>query len=157
VSQKSTLEMQTRFTKSKVDYLVDEEKFIKDIPPRRPDGNYLVIASPVYRKGKASLPIKSLVVLARVAMPIPGLPGALPSVTLNWHGHRIRGIDRETRHDNPDGSYILGWHEHLWSPQYGDSLVRSAPEPKHKDMLGILEEGLQRWNIKVLKQQLELG
>src|SRR5579872_837887 len=149
--------MQTRFTKSKVDYLVDEEKFIKDIPPRRPDGNYLVIASPVYRKGKASLPIKSLVVLARVAMPIPGLPGALPSVTLNWHGHRIRGIDRETRHDNPDGSYILGWHEHLWSPQYGDSLVRSAPEPKHKDMLGILEEGLQRWNIKVLKQQLELG
>lgn len=146
----------TRFTKADVEYLVDEEKFIKDIPPRGIDGNYLVISSPVYRKGEAQ-PIKALVLLARVAMPIPGLPGALPSVALTWHGHRIRGIDRENRHDNPDGSTVFGWHEHLWSVEFMDSLVRGCPEPKHKDMQGILKEGLKRWNIRVVKEQLELG
>jgi hypothetical protein len=149
--------MRKRFTKDQVDYLVAEEKVIKDIPPRRSDGNYLVIVMPIYRKAKADLLITSLEILARVATPIPGLPGALPSVALNWHGHRIRGIDREARHDNPDGSEVFGWHEHIWMPQYGDSLVRPFPEPKRKDMLGILKEGLGRWNIKVIKQQLELG
>lgn len=150
--------MQKRFTKDQVDYLVAEEKFIKDIPPRVTDGNYQVITAPVYRKGEANLPIISLRVLVRVAMPVPSVPRALPSVALNWHGHRIRGLDKETRHDNPDGSRVLGWHEHLWLPEYddADSLVRSIAEPKHKDMLGLLKEGLRRWNIAVLKEQFEV-
>jgi hypothetical protein len=145
----------TRFTKAEVEYLVGEEKFIKDIPPRGLDGNYQVIVAPVYRKGQTQ-PVKALVVLARVATPIPGLPGAMPSVALTWHGHRIRGIDRETRHDNPDGSSVAGWHEHLWSAEYLDSLVRACPEPKHKDMLGILKDGLKHWNIRIAKEQMEL-
>jgi hypothetical protein len=151
--------MQKRFTKDQVDYLVAEEKFIKDIPPRATIGNYLVITAPVYRKGQANLPIKSLSVEARVAMPVPGIPRALPSVALNWHGHRVRGLDRETWHDNPDGSQVFGWHEHLWLPEYddADSLVRAIPEPKNKDMLGLLKEGLRRWNITVLKEQIEVG
>jgi hypothetical protein len=151
--------MDKRFTKDKVDYLVAEGKFIKDIPPRQTIGNYLVITAPVYRKGEVSLPIKALTVIARVALTVPGIPAALPSVALTWHGHRIRGIDKEGWHDNPDGSKVFGWHEHLWLPEYDmpDSWVRSIPEPMHKDMQGLLKEGLQRWNITVAKEQLEVG
>jgi len=148
--------MQLRFTKHEVDYLVGDEKFVKEILPVQKIGNYYVILLPIYRKGEAQ-PIKALAIEARVAVSIPGLPAAIPSVALNWHGHRIRGIDRETRHDNPDGSpCVYGWHEHIWSEKYKDDCVRAFPEPKHKDLRGILREGLRRWNVKVFREQMEV-
>jgi hypothetical protein len=147
--------MQSRFTKAEVDYVLAENKVIKDIPPPVVDGNYRVIKAGVYRKSNLTSPIKSLSVMARVALPVAGVPAALPSVALNWHGIRIRGIDHATRHDNPGGAFIQGWHEHLWSPEHGDAQVRAVPQPKHRDLRGILKEGLKRWNITVLKEQLE--
>ena len=155
MSNKSTQEMRKQFTKAQVDYLIAEDKYVKDIPPITTDGNYKVIVAIVCRKGDKN-PGKSLVVNARVSIPVPGIPAQLPGVALYWNGHRIRGIDREPWHDNPDGSKVLGWHEHLWSPEYEDSLVRSISEPKHKDMQGILKEALKRWNIKILKEQMDL-
>jgi len=145
------------FTKAEVDYLVDEQKFIKEVPSIVEHGNYSMMRAQVYRKvNKSYVPIKGLFVIARVAIPIPGVPSAIPSAALEWAGRRIRGIDKETRHDNPDGGSVYGWHSHIWSPEHEDSCVVSTPEPKHKDMRGILKAGLKKWNIFVIEEQLEV-
>jgi hypothetical protein len=102
------------------------------------------------------VPIKGLIVEASVAIPPPGIPPGIPSVALSYHGYRIRGIDRELRHDNPDGTMVEGWHKHLYSVDYGDSFVIATREPKRKDLRGVFKEGLDRWSISVRKQQLEV-
>jgi hypothetical protein len=148
--------MQRRFTKAEVDYLVAEQKLVKDVPPIETDGNYRVIVADVYRKGDLRAPVPSLVVMVRVPISIPGVPAGIPGAALRWHGHRIRGLDRETRHDNPDGTIVRGWHEHLWTPEFGDRLVRAAREPRPKDLRGIFKEGLALWNIRIIKEQMEV-
>jgi hypothetical protein len=148
--------MRRRFNKSEVDYLVAEQKCIKDIPPLEREGNFFVIKASVYRKGEPLVLIPSLEVMVRVPTAVPGVPVGVPGAALRWFGHRIRGLDREGRHDNPDGSTVYGWHEHLWSPEFEDSLVRQAREPKHKNLNGVLKEGLALWNIKIIKEQLEM-
>lgn len=153
--------METRrfpFTKAEVDYLVDEQKFIKEIPSIVQHGNYLIMRTQVFRKANDRVvPIKGLYVMSRVAVPIPGIPAAIPSASLEWAGRRIRGIDRETRHDNPDGGSVYGWHSHVWSPEYEDACVVATPEPKHKDMRGIFKAGLKKWNISVVEEQMEVA
>lgn len=145
------------FTKAEVDYLVDEQKFIKEIPKSVPHGNYLMMRTQVFRKANDKLvAIKGVYVMSRVAVPIPGVPGAIPSVSLEWAGRRIRGIDKETRHDNPDGTSVYGWHSHVWSPECEDSCVVTTPEPKHKDMRGIFKTGLKKWNIAIVEEQMEV-
>jgi hypothetical protein len=144
------------FTKPDVDYLVDEQKFVKEIPKSWRKGNYTVMELRVFRRGELAMPIKGLFVTCRVVTPVSGIPRAIPSSVLEWHGYRIRGMDREQQHDNPDGSIVYGWHEHLWSPEYDAALVIGVPEPKHKDLLGLLRTGMKRWNIEVIKDQLEV-
>jgi hypothetical protein len=148
--------MRRRFDKAEIDYLVAEPKFIKDLPPAVLQGNYRVIEAAVYRKGDPPVVIPSLIVNVRVPLPVAGVPIGVPGAALRWCSYRIRGLDRETQHDNPDGSIVRGWHEHLWSQEWGDSFVRSAPEPKHKDLRGVLKQALNLWNIKVIKEQLEV-
>jgi hypothetical protein len=149
--------MQHRFTKAEVDYLVAEAKVIKDIPPQTVEGDYWVIRQTVCKKSEPNTKVQgSLYIYARVAIPVPGTPRAIPGVALMWHGHRIRGFDHETWHDNPDKTKVLGWHEHLWSQEYKDCYVRAVAEPQHKDMIGILKVGLRLWNIEVLSPQLEV-
>jgi hypothetical protein len=148
--------MRRRFDKAEVDYLVAEPKFIKDLPLDVVQGNYRVIEAAVYRKGDPPVLIPSLAVNVRVPMPIAGIPVGIPGAALRWYGHRIRGLDRETQHDNPDGSIVRGWHEHLWSLEWGDSLVRTALEPKRKNLRGVFKHALNLWNIKVIKEQMEV-
>ena len=71
----------------------------------------------------------------------------------------MRGIDREQVHDNPEGTspaQVLGWHEHVWSEEHGDSQVIPTNEPRHKDIRGVLKAGLKKWNIAINKEQLEV-
>jgi hypothetical protein len=148
--------MRRRLNKADVDYLVAEPKFIKDLPPAVVQENYRVIEAAVYRKGDPPVLVPSLNIYARVPLPIAGVPSAIPGAALRWYGRRIRGFDQERRHDNPDGSVVWGWHEHLWSPEWEDALVRAATEPKHKDLRGVLKQALNLWNIKIIKEQLEV-
>jgi hypothetical protein len=143
-----------------VDYLVHAPKFIKEIP--RPQflnataRTGLKIIVPVYSNAD-SRPIKGLVVIAKAHQAPPGLPRPTPSSALEWFGRRIRGLNYELRHDNPDGTLVAGWHEHVWSPAEEDHRVIAArPEPKRRDLLGILKWGLKRWNIEIRREQKEL-
>lgn len=145
------------FTRVEVDYLVDEQKFIKEMPKIVQHGNYLIMRTQVFRKmNRALVPVNGLYVISRVAVAIPGIPSAIPTVSLEWAGRRIRGIDKETRHDNPDGGTVYGWHSHTWSPEYEDACVVSTQEPKHKDMRGIFKAGLKKWNISIVTEQMEV-
>ncbi len=149
------------FTKADVDYLVAAPKFIKEIPrqqflnPRARTGWKIYAA--VFSKAD-SQPIKGLIVIAKAHQAPTGLPRPTPSSALEWYGKRIRGLNYELWHDNPDGTLVRGWHEHIWSPQEGDHRVIAArPKPQRKNLLGILKWGLNRWNIEVMREQEELG
>lgn len=148
------------FTKAEVDYLVAASKFIKEIPrpqfmtPGMRTGSKIQVQ--VFRKSDLK-PIKGLVVMAKAHQAPAGLPPPTPSSVLEWYGRRIRGINYELWHDNPDGSSVRGWHEHIWSPKEHDAhVVKARPEPAKRDLLGILNWGLEKWNIEVLREQMEL-
>ena len=146
-----------RFTKDQVEYLVAAQKFIKvlpSIPPRR-EGKYLLeIRSEVFRVSEPQKPISGLFIVGRIRMAPPGIPKALPSASLTWHGKRIRGVDKEAWHDNPDGSRVYGWHEHLWSPLFQDSyVIQARPEITRLTLMEIFTWGLEKWNIKVVTDQ----
>ena len=102
-------------------------------------------------------PIGGLVVKAKLHQAPIGLPRLTPSAALEWYEQRIRGINYELWHDNPDGTIIKGWHEHIWSPDEQDHRVVAArPELRRKDLLGVLKWGLKKWNIEVRKEQADL-
>jgi len=115
-----------------------------------------MIQQPVFRKSEPNNPIKGLVVMAKVHISLPGLPRLIPSSALEWYGKRIRGLNKEIWHDNPDGTTVKGWHEHLWSPEEQDSYVVSArPKVTRTGLLDVFKWGLEKWNIDVLEKQLE--
>src|SRR5450755_4729616 len=144
------------FTKAEVDSLILGPKCISGIPKAERKENYWVMEIPVYLKTDLRRPFPSLVIVARVIHPLSGLPRNLPSVAIELKGHRIRGIDRNIRHDNPDGSRVKGWHEHLWSEEHGDDVVIATKEPKHKDLKGVLKTALKKWDISIREEQGEL-
>ena len=101
--------------------------------------------------------IEGLVVIAKARHAPPGVPHPPPSCALEWYGRRIRGLNYELFHDNPDGSIVRGWHEHIWSPKELDAhVVQARPEPTRKTLLDVLRWGLKKWNIAVLEEQGEL-
>ena len=150
-----------RFTKAQVDYLVAATKFIRAVPVA-PDYNpkqpvHRTIQVEVFKKSAPNRPIRGLIVMARARPSPPGVPKPIPSSALEWYGKRIRGLNYELWHDNPDGSIVRGWHEHLWSPAEQDRYVVPArPEPTHKGLLDVFKWGLAKWNIEVLEEQLRL-
>lgn len=87
----------------------------------------------------------------------PGIPKPNPSAALEWHGKRIRGLNYEVWHDNPDGTIVKGWHEHVWSPADQDSYVVPArPEPTRETLVDIFKWGLRKWNIEIRQEHLEV-
>ena len=152
--------MLPELTKADVDYLVAAPKFIRAIPRaqflnvnRRTGWK---IHSLVFAKDD-SKPIPGLVVMAKAHQAPIGLPHPTPSSALEWFGKRVRGLNYELWHDNPDGTRVTGWHEHVWSPDEDDHRVVTArPEPRKRDLLGILKWGLKKWNIEVQMTQAEL-
>jgi hypothetical protein len=102
-------------------------------------------------------PVNGLVVMARVRYSPPGVPKPTPSSALEFYGVRIRGLNYEVFHDNPDGTGVKGWHEHIWYPQYGDKyVVRARPTVKGRTLLDLFKWGLKKWNIAVLAEQPKL-
>jgi len=123
------------FTKADADYLVAAPKFIPAIPMRqflsgiRMTG--WLLQTRVYSTSAPNEPIGGLVVKAKIRKPPTGLPRLTPSAALEWYGMRIRGINWELWHDNPDGTIVKGWHEHLWSPdERDDRVIAARPEPR---------------------------
>src|SRR5438552_3153314 len=95
-----------------------------------------------------------LFINARAKRSPSGVPKALPGAALMWRGYRIRGLNRELWHDNPDGTSIRGWHEHIWTNEARDSQVIAArPRPIDLSLRGILEWGLKKWNIRIKEKQ----
>ena len=99
-------------------------------------------------------PIKGLVMLARVRRSLPGLPRNLPGAALWLLGERIRGVDYEQWHDNPDGKRIRGWHEHIWSSVDKDmNVIVARPKLRGTTLLDVFKWGLRKWNIELLEKQ----
>jgi hypothetical protein len=147
-----------RFTKADVDYLMAASGFIRSIPkvefldPIRKKG--WRIQAEAFRKSEPNKPVRGLVVVAKAHQAPTGLPPPTPSAALEWYGRRIRGVNYELWHDNPDGSVVKGWHEHIWSPIDEDAYVVAAkPEPTRKALLDVLKWGLKKWNIDVQSEQ----
>jgi hypothetical protein len=139
------------FTKGEVDYLVGLPKLVRRIPREeflnRQSKTGWIIQMPVFKKGDLRAPLPGLVVMAKAHQAPAGLPDPTPSAALVWHGMLIRGLNREIRHDNPDGTIVRGWHEHLSSPVDEDARVIPAqPEPKDRTLRGVL-----RWGLEILK------
>src|SRR5262249_40616082 len=144
------------FTRYECDKLVDAAKVIKAVPrpgqlqPNSPGLGFRMYCSQIYYKNDPSKPIKGLVVMAKARSAPPPIPQPTPSAALEWFGHRIRGLNYEQWHDNPDGSTVRGWHEHVWSPREADAYVVPArPEPRQKTMDALFRWGLTQWNIAV--------
>lgn len=147
-----------RFTKADVDYMVAEAKFIREIPVVSCNSTASLerMQAPVFSKAAPSIAIRGLLMIATVHTSPTGIPRAIPSSVLEWHGRRVRGVNYEIWHDNPDGTIIRGWHEHLWSPQDQDSyVIRARPEPKRKALRDLFRWGCDQWNIEILTEQLE--
>jgi hypothetical protein len=99
------------------------------------------------------------VVLAKIRRPLLGVPRNLPGVALLLHGQRIRGVDYEQWHPNPDGKRVKGWHEHIWSTAHGAANVIVA-RPKllrTATLLDVFQWGLEKWNIEVLEKHPKQG
>jgi hypothetical protein len=112
----------------------------------------------IFDRASPNNPIRGLVVMAKAHQAPVGLRRPTPSSALEWFGLRIRGLNHEVRHDNPDGTSVRGWHEHLWSPQHEDALVVPAqPKITDRSLLGVLKWGLLKWNIEVQGEQYEFG
>jgi hypothetical protein len=142
------------FSKAEADYLVAAPKFIRAFPKRqflnarRMTG--WLLQTRVFSASEPNEPIAGLVIKARLHQAPIGLPRLTPSAALEWYGVRIRGINWELWHDNPDGTIVKGWHEHLWSPDEQDERVVAArPEPRKRDLFGLFKWGLKQWNIEV--------
>jgi hypothetical protein len=153
--------VQHRFTKGEVDYLVGIPKLVLRIPREeflnRQSKTGWLIEMRVFKPGDLRAPIPGLVVIAKAHQAPTGLPRPTPSVALNWYGKRIRGLNREVRHDNPDGTVVRGWHEHIWSPTDEDAcVIQARPEPTDRSLMGILQWGLEKWNIGVGHKQENL-
>lgn len=141
--------------------MVAAAKFIRAIPALPPFGSPLPtvikIQAEVFKKSEPNNPIRGLMVMAKARQSPTGIPKPNPSSALEWHGKRIRGLNYELWHDNPDGSIVKRWHEHLWSPEDQDSYVVSAePKPTRKGLLDIFKWSLKKWNIEVLEKQQEM-
>src|ERR1700691_118311 len=105
------LDTTERFTKADVEYLLAEAKFIRAIPqPVKLHGSKVVVlhVADVLRKSNPHRPIKGLVVIAKARPSPPGIPMPAPSSVLEFYGRRIRGLNYEMWHDNPDGSRVKG-------------------------------------------------
>ncbi len=112
------------------------------------------IESQVFNKADPTKPIKGLIVIAKAHEAPTGLPHPTPSAALTWHGERIRGLNYELWHDNPDGTNVRGWHEHVWSPEDLDArVIQARPEIGKKQLIDILRWGLDKWNIEVQEEQ----
>jgi hypothetical protein len=144
-------------TKAEVDYLVRERKFIREIPKIVEGKTEFRMQAVVYRK---SAPRKAtgLVIMARAKKSPPGVPRPFPSSALVMTGRfRVRGLNHELWHDNPDTTIVKGWHEHVWMNEFEDRFVVSArPKPKDLTILGMFEWGLRKWNIAVERSQLKV-
>ncbi len=152
------MKTQGRLTNAEIDYILKAAKFIFAVPNFEEQDGWIILRARVYKKDEPNWSAGSLSIHARVAKRPPGLPSQLPSCCLQWHGIRIRCVDREARHDNPDGTYVKGWHEHIWDDRNQDDRVIAAhPIVSHPSLRGIFQWGLDKWKIEVREKQLEVG
>lgn len=147
-----------RFTKADVEYLIATPKFIKAVPrvqlldSVRKTG--WKMQSEIYSKADSNRPIVGLVIMAKCYQSPSGLPRPTPSSALEWHGRRIRGLNYELWHDNPDGTIVKGWHEHIWSPAEQDArVIEARPEVTQRDVRGVFAWGLKKWGIDIMMEQ----
>ena len=143
------------FTKADVDYLIKAKKLISAIPQMAETASEFVMQADIRRKDDPGRE-KGLIIRAHAKKSPPGLPKGVPSCVIQWHGYRIRGVNRELWHDNPDGTIVRGWHEHIWNDQDRDSRVVPA-DVSQPSISKLFEWGLKRWNIEVKEEQLRVN
>jgi hypothetical protein len=147
-----------RFTESEVEYLLKEKKYILGLPQVKEQGGWLVMEADVKKKGDPNWQRGGLTIKARTKTDFPGVPKSSPTCFLQWHGYRIRGVDYEVRHDNPDGNSIRGWHEHIWDNENEDKrVIPASPRIQNADLKALFRWGLEKWRIEIRQEQMELG
>jgi len=131
--------MSTSFSKSHVDKLVKCPKFITSRPIFNSPSS---IVSVKIDTNKCQINLKGEIHLKYIK-------GVGPS--LEYCGIRIRGINYEMVHKNPDGSEIYGWHEHIWKEEFQDHFVIPVPQLPNRKCISdenLLDFCLKKWNIE---------
>lgn len=133
-----------------VEAFLKKRKFIKHVPQVIDGKNAYQMRAVVYLQSQPNTPT-SYVVMATAHKSPPGVPRPFPSSALEAAGRfRVRGLNYAIRHDCPSGPIVCGWHEHIWSNEYGDQVViKARPTPKDTSIRGVFNWGLARWKIKV--------
>lgn len=85
-----------------------------------------------------------------------------PSVSLLWHGERIRCVDWKWREDVIKDNLVTGivrrWHEHQWTDtDHGRFVVSANHFVKNPDFWGLMRVCLKRWKIADSTRQMRLG
>jgi hypothetical protein len=136
-------------TEAQAEYLVSERKYIKTIPPIVGSSREFQMRADVYSVSTGR-PC-GLVIMATAKKSPSGIPRPYPSSALELRGRfRIRGLNYAIRHDCPTGPIVRGWHEHIWTDEFEDHVIRHArPKVKDTSIGGLFEWGLKKWKISV--------
>jgi hypothetical protein len=136
-------------TEVQAEYLVSEKKYIKTRPLVINGVREFQMRAEVYSVSTGR-PL-GVVIVATAKKSPTGIPRPFPSSALELRGRfRIRGLNYAIRHDCPTGPIVRGWHEHIWTDEYEDHVIRAArPKLRDTSINGVFEWGLKKWNISV--------
>src|SRR6266480_4713836 len=147
------------FTEADVSYLLRAKKFVQSVMKDTTDDQAAPLLEIIYRIAQVDNPtdeIKLRLSARRPKPPLETLHRPRPSVALQWHGYRIRGIDRKIVHPVIKNGLIVGkvrgWHEHEWSSTDEDNSVidvNEAMKNVQEDFRSILRFCMKRWRIEI--------
>jgi hypothetical protein len=147
------------FTEADVRYLLRAKKFIHSVIKDTMESQEAALLEIIYRIARVDNPsdeIKLRLSARRPKPPAETLPRLRPSVALQWHGKRIRGIDRKVVHPVIKNGLIVGrvrgWHEHRWTSTDEDNSVIDVNEVMknvQEDFRSILRFCMERWRIEI--------
>jgi hypothetical protein len=160
--------MQTApFTDYDVKKLLRAKKFIRNKVRSNVNKQNTRWVEVIYRICRVDAPEQEIYLRfhARQTTPLlESLRRPLPSASLIWHDHRIRGIDRKITHADVRNGVpvreIEGWHEHQWNSRDGDATcidvndeIKRVPE----NFKSIVEFCLRRWRIEYTEYEETQG
>lgn len=151
------------FTEADVAYLLRAKKFVQTVLKDTVDDQNAPLLEVIYRIVRTDNPVDDIKLRLAARRPkqrVETFQRPRPSAALQWHGYRIRGIDRKIVHSVIKNGLIVGevrgWHEHRWTSTDEDNFVidvNEAMRKVHEDFRSILRFCMKRWNVEIRENE----